>query len=135
MNRTIVLINITIFSITTIAFVIFNRTTSEDSIELKSSSLGTSVINQENKQIIELIAKGGYFPATIQASANKATILRIKTNNTFDCSSALTIPSLGINKRLPQTGSTDIEIEPRNAGTQIDGTCSMGMYYFSIKFI
>jgi plastocyanin domain-containing protein len=87
-----------------------------------------------DKQIIDLTAKGGYSPSVITAEANKETILRVSTNNTFDCSSAFTIPKLGINKMLPASGKTEFPIAAQAPGTEIDGTCSMGMYSFKIKF-
>lgn len=85
-------------------------------------------------QIIEVKAKGGYSPSVINAQANKETILRVTTNNTFDCSSAFTMPKLRINQLLPPSGKTDFKISPQPAGSEIEGTCSMGMYGFTIKF-
>ncbi len=100
----------------------------------QSPSLGTSIINTEGKQIVELTAKGGYSPASVNAEAGKDTVLRIKTNNTFDCSAALVIPSLKISRMLPATGTTDIALGVQSAGSKVEGTCSMGMYRFSINF-
>lgn len=93
-----------------------------------------AVSTSGDKQIIDLTAKGGYSPSVITAEANKETILRVSTNNTFDCSSAFTIPRLGINKMLPASGKTEFPIAAQAPGTEIDGTCSMGMYSFKIKF-
>ncbi len=136
MSKTIIITSILSISIIATALIITNKPAiSNNPTEQETSTLGATVVNYEDKQIVELTAKGGYSPAIVQASANKGTVLRVKTNNTFDCSSALSIPSLGINKMLPPTGSTDINIGAQQAGTQIDGTCSMGMYNFSIKFI
>lgn len=95
-----------------------------------------NIITMENgKQIINLKAKAGYSPMYIEAMSEVETILRVSTKNTFDCSSALLIPSLDVQKNLPANGDTDITIVPQKAGTEIDGTCSMGMYNFKIKFI
>jgi plastocyanin domain-containing protein len=99
-----------------------------------SNSTGTTVTQEGDKQVLELTAKGGYSPGTVTAEANKPTILRVKTNNTFDCSSSLNIPSLSVRKSLPSTGTTDIEIAAQAPGTSIKGTCGMGMYNFTIKF-
>lgn len=98
-----------------------------------SSSEAVTIV--DGKQIIDITAKGGYTPRVIEAKANQETILRISTKNTFDCSSALVIPSLGVNKNLPVTGKTDIVIAAQAPGSEIDGTCSMGMYGFKIKFV
>ena len=93
-----------------------------------------SVSTSGDKQIIDLTAKVGYTPSTITAKAEKETILRVSTNETFDCSSGLRIPSLNISKNLPATGQTEIALGSQKAGTVIDGTCTMGMYSFKIKF-
>lgn len=92
------------------------------------------VSTAEGVQIIEVTAKGGYFPSVIEAKANVNTILRITTKNTFDCSLAFTIPKLGIQKNLVSNGKTDIALNPQSVGSEITGMCSMGMYSFKIKF-
>lgn len=125
-----------IISVSIIAAVlVFSNKSTSNSTEQKTPDLGTSVVNEGDTQIVQITAKGGYSPTLVQASANKDTILRVKTVNTFDCSSALSIPSLGISRILPPTGTTDVRIGVQKSGTQISGTCSMGMYNFSIKFI
>lgn len=128
-------------SLTTIAIVftivvvaIFGFIAMSSSSSNTNNSTGTTVTQEGDKQVVELTAKGGYNPGTVTADANKPTILRVKTNNTFDCSSSLNIPSLRIRKNLPSTGTTDIEIAAQAPGTSIKGTCGMGMYNFTIKF-
>lgn len=88
----------------------------------------------DGKQIIEVTARGGYNPRDIVAKAGVPTILRMKTSGTFDCSAAFVVPSLGIQKMLPQTGVTDFEIPAQTSGSNINGTCGMGMYRLSIRF-
>lgn len=95
---------------------------------------GENVRIVNNQQIIELKAKGGFSPTTSVAKAGIPSILQISTNGTYDCSSAVSIPSLGYRKNLPATGVENIEIPAQKAGTSINGTCSMGMYSFSIAF-
>jgi len=87
----------------------------------------------EGNQIIEIRAKGGYQPNKSYAQAGIPTVLRFETSGTFDCSSAVRIPSMNISKTLPQTGSTDIAIGTQAAGT-FKGTCGMGMYPFEVEF-
>jgi uncharacterized protein len=100
---------------------------------------GEQVVNANNvfvadgKQIIEITAKGGYLPRKSVAKAGMPTILRFNTSGTFDCSSAVRIPSMNISKMLPQTGVTDIDIGSPTAAT-LRGTCGMGMYPFEIDF-
>ncbi len=92
------------------------------------------VYEEEGKQVIEIKAKAGYFPTSTQAAPNKDTVLRVTTDNTFDCSSALTIPKLGIRKNLPPTAKTDIALGPQSPGSKITGSCTMGMYSFNLSF-
>lgn len=87
----------------------------------------------DGKQIIEITARGGYQPRKSIAKAGIPTVIRFNTKGTFDCSSSVRIPSLGISKSLPQTGSTDIEIGEGKLGT-LQGTCGMGMYPFEVEF-
>lgn len=89
----------------------------------------------EGKQILNLTAKGGYSPQIIEAKADIPTLLKVQTKSTFDCSAALVISDLKVNEILPPTGTKEIEIPAQKSGTVIDGTCSMGMYGFKIKFI
>ena len=92
-----------------------------------------SIIN--GQQIIEITAKGGYSPKKTTAQANLPTLLRIKTNGTFDCSSALNIPTLNFSKILPQNGNTDITVPLDKTTGKLRGLCSMGMYNFEINFL
>lgn len=88
----------------------------------------------DGKQIIEINARGGYMPRNTTAKANMPTILKVKTNGTFDCSAAIAIPNLNYRKNLPPTGETLIDISPQKVGTILHGLCAMGMYNFSVKF-
>ena len=87
----------------------------------------------DGKQIIEITARGGYQPRKSIAKAGIPTIIRFNTKGTFDCSSSVRIPSLGISKSLPQTGSTDIDVGTQKVAT-LQGTCGMGMYPFEVEF-
>jgi len=87
----------------------------------------------DGKQIIEIRAKGGYSPRNSVAKAGMPTILRFDTSGTFDCSSAVRIPSMNISRNLPASGTTDIDLGNPKLGT-LQGTCGMGMYPFQIEF-
>lgn len=99
----------------------------------------TPVVNANNvtvvdgKQIVEINAKGGYQPRNSVAKAGIPTIIRFNTQGTFDCSSAVRIPSMDISKSLPPTGVTDIDIGIQQVAT-LQGTCGMGMYPFEVEF-
>ena len=97
-----------------------------------ASVANVSLIN--GKQIIEIGVKGGYSPKLTAAKANMPTILRMKTNGTFDCSSGVVIPSLSYRQNLPPSGETDIEVPPQQSGTTLQGVCVMGMYHFAVQF-
>ena len=88
----------------------------------------------DGKQTIEIDAKGGYSPSITIAKANIPTVIKVKTQGTFDCSSALVIQSIGYRANLPPSGETLIEVPPQEAGSTLRGMCAMGMYNFSIKF-
>lgn len=102
----------------------------------KNVTSNTDVVSiSGDTQYIDIEAKGGYFPEFIEAQADIKTVLRVSTKNTFDCSSALTIPSLDVQENLPANGKTEISLEPQEKGYELDGTCSMGMYSFKIRFV
>ncbi|MFZ5391041.1 MAG: hypothetical protein ACOZAJ_02075 [Patescibacteria group bacterium] len=95
----------------------------------------SSLVYTENGvQYINITAKGGYYPRSLKATAGLPTVLRIETNNTFDCSAALTIPKLDYQKFLSPTGVEDISLTANQAKGTLRGVCSMGMYSFAVKF-
>ncbi|EKD99657.1 MAG: hypothetical protein ACD_22C00215G0003 [uncultured bacterium] len=114
---------------------LLTRLTTTPSTEKPTQAKNSAVSEINGIQYIELTAKGGYFPNSITAKANISTVLRVKTTQTFDCSSALVIPSLDYRKNLPPNGTTEIEIPAQPIDATIQGMCSMGMYRFKIKFI
>jgi plastocyanin domain-containing protein len=59
--------------------------------------------------------------------------LRLDTNGTFDCSAGVRIPSMGISKNLPPSGTTEIDLGTPKVAT-LNGVCVMGMYSFQIDF-
>jgi len=107
--------------------IILSRSSSDSDIPINNVSVVDGV------QIVTITAKGGYWPQESVAQAGIPTILRIKTKGTFDCSSALRIPSMNISKVLPNSGTTDVNLGNPDLGI-IQGTCGMGMYPFEIEF-
>lgn len=87
----------------------------------------------DGQQVIDIQVKGGYTPRTSTAKAGIPTIIRFHTNGTFDCSSSVRIPSMGVTSRLPSTGTTDIAVADPKTGT-LQGMCGMGMYLFEVNF-
>ena len=93
-----------------------------------------SVIMENGKQILLMNARAGYTPNSFNAKANTESILRVTTENTFDCSATVNIPSLNIRQVLPITGITDINLGTPKQGTIIYGTCGAGLYKFTMRF-
>ncbi len=108
--------------------------TKSDSVSVADTRIKENVSLVDGKQIIEIDAKGGYSPKISLAKAGVPTILKINTRGTFDCSSALTIPSIGYSSNLPPSGTTEIEIPAQEVGSTLQGLCGMGMFNFQIKF-
>lgn len=104
----------------------------------RNTDVKTEIVNNvsmvDGKQVIEINAKGGYYPRTTLAKADIPTIIKVKTQGTFDCSSAISIPSIGYRSSLPASGITEVEVPPQKVGTKLQGLCTMGMYNFTIKF-
>jgi plastocyanin domain-containing protein len=82
---------------------------------------------------VTINAKGGYSPKVSNAEANIKTKLIVRTSDTYDCSAALIIRSIGYQKTLSQTGQEVIDLGTPQIGT-LQGICSMGMYNFSVNF-
>lgn len=99
------------------------------------NQVAQNVSMEGEMQVIEIDAKGGYSPKISTAKAGVPTVLRLKTNGTYDCSSAVSVPALGFQKTLEATGVTDIEVSPQLAQGTLEGVCAMGMYNFSVKFL
>lgn len=139
MKNTIISVIIAITLIASAIFFTSGKTEKNNNQEIKENSTVNKEIFKNNVsivdgvQIIEIQAKGGYTPRKSIAKANIPTILKFNTKGTFDCSSSIRIPSLGISKILPQNGSTDIDLGTNKIGT-LQGSCGMGMYPFSIEF-
>ncbi len=93
-----------------------------------------NVSMQDGKQIVKITAKDQYVPHVTAAKAGVPTIIRMETNGTFDCSSQLTIPSIGYRQMLPPTGTTDIALAEQKPGSIVHGICGMGMKSFQVQF-
>src|SRR3989338_8230794 len=89
---------------------------------------------RDGVQYVTINDKGGYSPQVSNARAGIPAKLIVKTNGTFDCSSALVIRQLNFQKILSQTGEEIIDLGIPKAGEPLQGLCSMGMYSFLINF-
>lgn len=100
-----------------------------------SSSETQNVTTENGTQVISITAKGGFAPKLTTAKAETPTVIKVKTNGTYDCSSTLNIPVLGISRVMEPTDELEIQVPPQKSGSELLATCSMGMYNFSIQFI
>jgi len=110
------------------AFVLF-RSQLPRPAPVQAEASNVSIV--DGKQIVSVRVKGGYLPGTSSVKAGMPTVLRFETRATYDCSSQVRIPSLGIDRILPPTGTTDIALGTLQPGT-LEGTCGMGMYRFAV---
>lgn len=117
------------------AYVVKSRELSSGSVAGTIANSTENVSMEDGKQVVNIEVRGGYWPRITTVKAGVDTVLKMKTNNTYDCSSSLVIPKLGIRKFLQPTGVEVIEMGKQVAGTKIGGACSMGMYAFEVRFI
>ncbi|WP_371391983.1 MULTISPECIES: cupredoxin domain-containing protein [Nocardia] len=82
----------------------------------------------DGAQVVTITARtGAYTPDNVAAKPGVPTTLVVKTNGTQGCIRSLVIPSLDIQKVLPTTGETRIDLGILRPG-RLDYTCGMGMY-------
>ncbi len=129
MTIKIIALSIIIISVVISGFILLSGGSSQN-----NNQQANNVSMVDGKQIITINAKGGYSPKMMTAKAGIPTVIKMNTNGTFDCSSALRIPSLNYQTNLPPSGETLIDVPPQVAGTAMQGICSMGMYGFAINF-
>ncbi|MDQ5976135.1 MAG: hypothetical protein QG664_48 [Patescibacteria group bacterium] len=98
----------------------------------REEGLADNVTESEGRQYIEIRAKGGYSPRVSVAKAGIPTVLRLRTEGTFDCSSQVRIPSLNVSQSLSPFGVTEVDLGVLKPGI-LQGACSMGMYSFEIR--
>lgn len=98
------------------------------------NSADAIAIMEGDTQYIEITARGGYAPQVTKAKAGVPTVIRMKTENTYDCSSSLVIPSLGYQKNLKPSGVEEIEVPLEKTQGVLKGMCSMAMYRFEVVF-
>jgi sulfite exporter TauE/SafE len=97
---------------------------------------GAAAATDGESQTLTVNAKAnGYEPALLRARAGAPLRLALVTNRTYSCARAFVIPSLRIEKLLPETGTVWFDIPPQPAGSTLKFTCSMGMYGGQIQFV
>lgn len=101
---------------------------------VNSNVLGNSIINESNQTAKITVYATGYEPNKLKLKAGIPTTLNLITNNTQGCTRAITFPTLGIQKLLPQSGTTEIKL-PSLARGKVPFSCSMGMFSGTIEVI
>lgn len=76
----------------------------------------------------------GFSPASVTATAGVPTELTFRTANTQGCTRFVISDALGLEKSLPATGDTRIDVGALEPGSY-RYTCGMGMYFGSIKVV
>lgn len=119
--------------------VLFSRGVNTDNsaaagvIQTGSASTGQAVI-EDGVQYVDITARGGYAPRVTKAKAGMPTVIRVQTENTYDCSSSLVVPDIGYQTSLPASGTTEITVPADKTQGTLRGLCAMAMYQFEIDF-
>lgn len=103
------------------------KTTTNSALQKAQDQNRESVVN------VEMLAKNGYSPSENTVEANRPIDLKVKTQNTFDCSADFRIRRLGIATVLKPNNEEIFHLPPLAPGEEIQGSCGMGMYGFVIK--
>jgi hypothetical protein len=107
---------------------VFSRAFTQDGLTIETG------IGADGVQNLTVLANGGYFPLQVTAKAGVASVLRVYTDKTYDCSRAFLLPDFKKQVVLPVKGVTVFPIAPQKKGSALFGTCGMGMYTFEIRF-
>ena len=78
-------------------------------------------------QVIDVIVKGGYQPASITAEAGRPIRLNFTRRESTPCGEEVVLPEFGRRAHLPEDKTVAIEIVP-NAPGEYEFTCGMNMY-------
>lgn len=135
--RTVLTVVLSVLGVVAVygATVYFKSSPDNWSTNNQIQTLTSNVSVEWDKQFIDLTAKGGYEPRNTIAKANMSTTLKVLTNDSYGCETAMVIPSLGRKGRLDPSATTTVDIPPQEPWTTLQGMCSMGMYRFAINFV
>jgi plastocyanin domain-containing protein len=82
-----------------------------------------------------LIEENGYSPRTLTVRAGAHVTLNLENRGGTGCTQAFTIPSLGVQKIVPNGGSAVVTFDAPQQPGQLSFMCSMGMYRGTIQVI
>lgn len=131
-NNNLLYIITTVLILAIIGFIVVNS--SKDSSKTAANNSVNNIEYKDDIQYITIKADNGYSPSKTVAKANTRSKLVVVTEDTYDCSIALMIRSIGYQKVLASTAREEIDLSVPKAGQTVQGVCAMGMYSFKIKF-
>lgn len=99
-----------------------------------AQTLGVAAVTGQSQTATITAYATGYEPQKMTLKSGIPTKLSLVTNRTQGCSRAIAFPTLGIQKVLPETGTTEIDL-PALAKGRVPFSCSMGMYSGTIEVI
>jgi sulfite exporter TauE/SafE len=99
-----------------------------------AAALNAVVPPEASDRLTISVRSSGYSPKLAHAKADRPLELSLVTNNTYSCARSFVIPSLGVQKTLPTTGTVVINVPAQRAGSKLFYSCSMGMYSGMIVF-
>ncbi len=101
----------------------------------ETSAVAAPPVAADGKQRIVIEAHdSGFSPASVTATAGVPTEVTFRTDNTRGCTRFVVSNALGLERSLPATGNTRIDVGALKPGTY-RYTCGMGMYFGSIKVV
>ncbi len=101
----------------------------------ETSSVAAPPVADDGTQRIVIEAHDtGFSPASVTATAGVPTEVTFRTDNTQGCTRFVVSNELGLEKSLPATGDTRIDVGTLEPGNY-RYSCGMGMYFGSIKVV
>lgn len=79
------------------------------------------------QHVLIKVGETSYTPSRVAVRAGIPTRLTLRTKGIDGCTSGIVIPSAGIERSLPPTGDTVVDLGKLDPG-RLDYTCSIGMY-------
>lgn len=93
----------------------------------KTSGSSSALVQDGVQEVALKVTSGGYFPKEIKLKKGVPVRLKLTTADTQGCARDFVIPSLKIERILPETGEEIIEFTPTKSGA-LPFSCIMGMY-------
>jgi plastocyanin domain-containing protein len=88
---------------------------------------GVSAKIKDKFQIFDIVVKGVYSPAVIEAEIGKPIKINFTRKESSDCSRFVNFPDFKIREELPENKTITIELNPSKKGEFVF-TCDMSMY-------